>query len=306
MPRVRPEHVIAAPGHTLLIVDHPDRRAGGVPVIADGMAINRRRQSFRLRGVERAGQRLVSGRSELRVLQREILKPVRGFESVFQPLRRVGFPGPQHVRIVLCVGRESEVHDPEIAVEHVAALNDISAGGSWRRQTAFSPDGNCRMEPLAVPHLRDSLAHPPRNVFVGGDARHDDPIRKGFPDHLVGDAHDVPIGVGFFRQLRLEPADGKHLGRLHAAGVLRGKRFHQIVALVGGEPVGVVVILGRVDPDHFRIARLDDFPQPVPLPVVLRFFEHEQPVVIEPADREMLDAFVAAAVEEDEDGSTPR
>ena len=65
MPRVRPEDVIAAPGNALLIVDHPDRRAGGVPVIADRMTVDRRRQAFGFRGPERTRQRLISGCARL-------------------------------------------------------------------------------------------------------------------------------------------------------------------------------------------------------------------------------------------------
>ena len=305
MPRVRPEDVIAAPGNALLIVDHPDRRAGGVPVIADRMTVDRRRQAFGFRGPERTRQRLISGCAQLRVLHRQVLAAIRRLESVLEPLRCVGLTRPQQVRVVLRVGGEAEIHDSEIAVQHVAALDDVSARRRRRRQTAFAPYGERRMEPLSVAHFGDALPHPPRDVLVRRDAGHDDAIRKRFRDHLVRHAHHVTIGVGLLRQLRFEPPDGEHLGRFHSWRVLGTERLHEIVALVRRQPVRVVVVLGRIHADRFRVARFDDFSESIPLAVVVGLLEREQAVVIEAADRQMLDR-TAAAVEEDENGAPAR
>jgi len=67
----------------------------------------------------------------------------------------------------------------------------------------------------------------------------------------------------------------------------------------------VVVQLRRVDANHPRIPRLDDLAQAGPLPVVVGFLECEKAVVVEASDREVLDAFLAAAIEEHEDRPAP-
>lgn len=63
----------------------------------------------------------------------------------------------------------------------------------------------------------------------------------------------------------------------------------------------MVELLRHIHADDFGIARLDDLPRPIPLPVVVGLFEREEAVVIEPADGQMLHALVAAGIEEHED-----
>jgi hypothetical protein len=64
--------------------------------------------------------------------------------------------------------------------------------------------------------------------------------------------------------------------------------------------------VGHVDPDDLRVPRFDDAAEADPLAVVVGPLEREETVVVEPSDREVLDAFVAASIEEDENRAAAR
>src|SRR6266851_3136632 len=64
---------------------------------------------------ECAEECLIAGGASLRELQRQLLQPVCGLETVPQSLWRVALAGAQDLGIVLRVGRESQVDDREVA-----------------------------------------------------------------------------------------------------------------------------------------------------------------------------------------------
>ena len=175
---------------------------------------------------------------------------------------------------------------------------------SSRRDAALAVNRNRRMEPVSEPHVGDALPHPPDEILAGRDARRDDLVRERLGDDLVGDLHHMAISIGLFRQLPLEPADREHLGRPHARRVLRAERLQQLIPFVGGQPVGVVPGLRRVDADDLGIALLDEFPQAVPLLVVGGGHDLEEPVIVEAPHRQAIDG--AAPLAEHQDGAASR
>ena len=88
-----------------------------------------------LRLCERRGQRRIAGRADGRELHREILQTIRRLQSGLQARRRIRLAGQQDVGVVLRVGREAEVHEAEVGVQHVAALDHARV----RRRSGATP-----------------------------------------------------------------------------------------------------------------------------------------------------------------------
>ena len=61
------------------------------------------------------------------------------------------------------------------------------------------------------------------------------------------------------------------------ARVLGAERVGQPPLFVGGQAVGVIPGVGFVDADHFRVALLDELPQPLVLRIVVRLHDVKRP-----------------------------
>ncbi len=200
---------------------------------------------------------------------------------------------------MLRVGGEAQVDETEVGVEHVATLDDARFRRGTRCDPALAVDGDRRVKPMAETHVGDSLAHPPGEVLARRHARLNDRVRKRFGDDPVRHRHHVPVGRGLFGNLRLEPADREHLGRLHARRVLGPERLQQLLLLVGRQAVSMVPRLRRVDADDLGIALLDELAQAGPLLIVAGRDDFVQPVVVEASDREAIDGAASFAEHED-------
>ena len=120
------------------------------------------------------------------------------------------------------------------------------------------------------------------------------------------DFHDVAIPLELVGNLRFEPADREHLGRLQARGILRAERVGESPLLVGREPIGMIPGVRLVDADDLRVALVDQLAESFVLRVVVRLHQFEEPVVVEPADRHSFDRLPAARVGEHENRPAPR
>src|SRR6266508_1471922 len=166
MPRIRPEDVVSTAGDALLVIDHTDEWPRSVTVISDGMAVDGRRQPLPAGLRQRGRQRRVAGCSGSGMLDDEILEPVGGSETRLQSRRSIRFPRKENVGVVLRVGGKTQVHDAEVAVEHVAARDRSRLRIELRRSKFPAPYRDGRVEPEAQPHLCDALPHPPTYVGV--------------------------------------------------------------------------------------------------------------------------------------------
>ena len=83
--------------------------------------------------------------------------------ALAQSRRRVGLAGQQHVGVVLRVGVQPRHGDADVAVQHVAALDDrIVAELRGGRALALHLDA--RLEPRAEPQVVDALPPPPHEI----------------------------------------------------------------------------------------------------------------------------------------------
>ena len=176
-------------------------------------------QAFGLRALQRGREDLVARPSRLHLAPSGC--PAAGCparSASFRPLRRVGLVVLQHVRHLLRVGAEAQVGDPEVAVQQVAAVNDVCPCTGCPSAAGCHTDG---WNQLVSPSCRDRsrIHHTTSSVVVipgWMTAR-----EKASAMMRVRDGDDLRVDLELLGRAPLEPADREPLGRLHAAGAGR-------------------------------------------------------------------------------------
>ena len=238
VPRV--PHRVEAVGDVGLVV--VVRRVEGDDAVAGGLerGIHRRHRLFR-----RAPR--LDGRLD------DVARGNRLREGIADALRRLRFPGLQHVGYALHVGAEvHELHAP-VDHHHVAGLDDAGGGGG---DDAFGPGHVDRrhVELAAEGPFEQPVLQPPRHVFEGGLAGRNHLVRQRPFGQADGDAGRFAEGHDLRGHAARAELRHELLGAHEARGIGLAERLHEVIAHGHGEAVGRTDLLRHVDADALRVA----------------------------------------------------
>ena len=194
----------------------------------------------------------------------DVLQGVPVRERFADALGRVGLAGPQHVGEVLGIGVQPRDGDADVAVQHVAALDD-GVVAEIVGALAAALDLDARLKPRLEPEVVDALAPPPHEVAGLGLARRHHRRRE---HRLRERPHELlhPAEEHFL----LRQADGHELER-QVLGVAEFRapffadRGRHPLQLAARQAVGKCENSRPVDADRPRIPFFDDGLQRHPL-----------------------------------------
>ena len=157
---------------------------------------------------------------------------------------------------MLCVGRQAKRDDPEIAVQHVTALDDrIRAELGVSRSASLDLDR--RLEPAAESEIVDALAHPPDDVVRPCHAGRDHRIREGGVDDCPHQLLHPLVKRRLVGQSRGDEIQRQAIVAHEAARPLVAERLAHSFHLAGAEAVTESEYTRHVDGDRSRVALLD-------------------------------------------------
>jgi len=260
------ELVVPLAGHTLLHVPEPDGGSGAVAVEPDGMGVDAGLNALSRGGGQGYLQDLVPRLPLHQLTGEDVLEAIARGQGPLQTFWGAILTEAKHIGVLLGVCAETEVHQADVAVEHIAREDNRIPLNLFLSLTL---NRHTRVEPGPEPKIADALTEPPDHILRGGDAGLDDPAGEGLGDDPVGNLHNPGVGVNLRLGPALQPTDGKPLRALNPVGIVGPQRRRHLLILRVGQPIAEGKGLGAVNPDYRRVALPHNPRQGLPLPFMV-------------------------------------